>query len=476
MAALILGPIVGDVSHDHASLWARADGAAHLRAWIGQKSDLSDAAPIAATTPLTESGAFAGIVRVENLQPDTRYYYNLRLDEAHPLPSDEPFPSFQTFPQPGQPLDFNFAFGSCYLPYMPDTGRMFRDLEAQRQSESLRFLLMIGDQIYADGSEANGLGRIAIDVDDYRKVYTFIWSQPDLRRLMANIPTFMILDDHEVDNDWHWDDPQRRWAHLPFYERLLRSLHRRPKDEITLSIHRVRDAMQAYYEHQVIHGPAPIQPPRLDATTRFVFQNDDGTLAYRFEYGAASFFVMDTRTMRVEGKPRMLLGERQWEALEAWLAESNDGTKPKFLVSSSTLLFDMLADFFARDRWNGFPVERERLLHFIARNKISNLYVLSGDLHATHAISVDLKTPDNSPLRLWEFCASPFEQRPNSVIWTHIPVFSSAIRSQTVHFKFAKHNYGVVRVRYRESGPQVSFESRCRGESGTIVSLMAGEE
>jgi len=215
----------------------------------------------------------------------------------------------------------------------------------------------------------------------------------------------MILDDHEVDNYWHWDDKTRRLASIPFYEKFLRWIKHRPKDELFLSLHRVRDALEAYWEHQGIHGSDPIHPIKMDTSGRFNIRKSKGSLAYKFSFGAAAFFIMDTRTNRI-------LDDGQWIELEQWLLE--DQFPLKFLVSSSSILFDMLGDF-TRDRWNGFKLERNRLLNFIATHAIENLYILTGDMHAGHTIEACLNDPTCPPLRLWEFCASPFEQAVNNL-------------------------------------------------------------
>ncbi|MCJ7724396.1 MAG: alkaline phosphatase D family protein, partial [Anaerolineales bacterium] len=122
-----------------------------------------------------------------------------------------------------------------------------------------------------------------------------------------------------------------------------------------------------------------------------------------------------------------------------------------------SILFDMLGDF-TRDRWNGFKLERNRLLNFIATHAIDNLYILTGDLHAGHAIEACLNDPTCPPLRLWEFCASPFEQAVNNLTWTRIKTQSQAIKGYKLHFIVTAHNYGVVNVSYSPNGkPNIRF-------------------
>jgi len=169
---------------------------------------------------------------------------------------------------------------------------------------------------------------------------------------------------------------------------------------------------------------------------------------------------------------RSMLGEGQWAALEAWLLRVKDIYPVKFLVTSCALLYRMWVDF-PRDRWSGFPQERDRLLHFLAANGIQNVYLLAGDLHSAHAVRADLYGPEGSLLPLWEFCSSPFEQNPNTrSSRTYWPLRGEPIRSQHLAFTIARHNFGVVRVDYSDPArPGVRFqlfgrEGELLGEAG----------
>jgi phosphodiesterase/alkaline phosphatase D-like protein len=111
----------------------------------------------------------------------------------------------------------------------------------------------------------------------------------------------------------------------------------------------------------------------------------------------------------------------------------------------------------ARDRWNGFPKDRERLLNLIARGS-DNLFLLTGDLHSAHAISADLLTPGSLPVRLWEFCSTPFEQQPNTLGFSYSRVRLPVIRKSRLYFQAAQHNFGVVRITFTPQGKaEVTF-------------------
>lgn len=461
MTKLILGPIVGGLSHKKAHIWGRADGEGTLYAWLGRNPDLSDARLAGQSLPLSAQDGFAGVAPVSGLSPDTHYHYTLTLDEGPPEPRRGPYPEFTSFPLPGQPRPFNFSFGSCFRPAHEGGGGIFRCLEGHRKSEQLRFCLLIGDQIYADDYNYNGLGTVACNLEEYRRVYAHTWAQAPFRELLANLPAFMTLDDHEVDDDWTWTDEARTKAQIPIWDRFERWLRRRAPWEWQIPAERVRDALKAYWEHQGMHAPPFERPPGIDQEGEYLLERDDpGSLAYTFNFGAAAFFVMDTRTMRVRGRRvKSMLGEGQWKLLEQWLLAVRDDYPVKFLVSSCCLLFQMWVDI-TRDRWSGFPEERNRLLHFLAANGIEGVYLLTGDLHSAHAVSAELYGPQGRALPLWEFCASPFEQNSNWLSGrTYTPLRGAPIKSQKLHLYAGHNNYGIVRVDFTEqSQPLVRFE------------------
>ena len=312
----------------------------------------------------------------------------------------------------------------------------------------MRFILLIGDQIYADDSKHNGIGRVACTLAEYREVYAYTWSRPPFRQLLANLPAYMILDDHEVDDDWHWQDSSRRLADIPWWNQIERWRQGCLPDERHLPIQRVQDALQAYWEHQGMHAPGMELPPQLNQGGQYALDLDDpGSLAYTFTFGAAAFFVLDTRSMRVRGRSeRTMLNDGQWQALKSWLLAVKNTYPVKFLVTSCSMLYPMWHDI-PRDRWSGFPEERDRLLHFLAANGIEGVYLLAGDLHSSHAVYAELYGPQGLTLPVWEFCSTPFEQNTNKLArYTYSALHSGPVKASRRAFCISQCNFGVVRV------------------------------
>ncbi len=469
-SSLLLGPILGALSHQSAKIWARADGPARLYGWLADRNDLANARLVGVTDLLPANG-YAGVLPLHDLQPDTPYSYAVSLSDSPP-PPDRFYP-FRTFPPPGQRQSFAFAFGSCYLPPDEHGGQTFDYLRRLIETEDLRFGLFLGDQIYADAAHGNGLGRVAVTLDDYRAVYAHTWSHPAIRELLPRLPLFMTLDDHEVDNDWHWRDPSRQWADIPITDTLLRLIKGYPPQERNLFPDRVRAALKAYEEHQMMHAPDLLIPFHTDALGEVIFQpHDPASFAYAFYVGAAAFFMLDTRTMRVGPPYRILLGEGQWRALFEWLDNVKDNYPVKFLVSSCSLLHPFFFDI-AHDRWSGFPAERERLLEFLARHEIEGVYILAGDLHSSHAVTAELRSPTGRHIPIAEFCASPFEQRSVWLSFGYLPIRSPWLSQQRRHFYRAFPNVGIVHVDFEGPKPKVTFTLHYHAKGWQTVSLTA---
>ncbi|HSO11960.1 MAG TPA: metallophosphoesterase family protein [Anaerolineales bacterium] len=452
--SILLGPIVGGLSHNSANIWARADASSTLHVWLATRADTKDAKH-AGETDLFSNDGFAGIVPITKLRPETRYYYAVSLRKTKPARTK--FHNFTTFPKPSARHSFSFVFGSCYLPNGENESQTFEEIYKHISLDQLRFGLFVGDQIYADDARRNGLGKIAVTLEDYRSVYAHAWSRPSVHKLLPSLPAFMILDDHEVDNDWRFNDLERNSPYIPFHVRLLRQITGAPAEQCSLSMERVRAALKAYQEHQAIHAPNMLMPIQADAQGRFLFQRgDEGTFAYTFVFGSAAFFVLDTRTRRVKKERNILLGEAQWQQLEEWLLSVKDKYPVKFLISSGTIMYPFWLDV-AGDRWAGFRPERERLFKFLAENEIEGVHILAGDLHSAHCVSAEIKCPSGRRIPIWEFCSSPFEQATNVISFTYFPIISKWIRNQKKLFRQRGHNFGIVHVDFDGPTPRVTF-------------------
>ena len=93
-------------------------------------------------------------------------------------------------------------------------------------------LLMLGDQVYADEVSPETLafirkrrdireppGEEVADFEEYTRLYRESWEDPHIRWLLSTVSTSMVIDDHDVHDDWNisaaWVEDMREkdwWA------------------------------------------------------------------------------------------------------------------------------------------------------------------------------------------------------------------------------------------------------------------------
>ena len=323
------------------------------------------------------------------------------LSELEALPVDQARALFRTGRgDTGGPL--TFLFGSCRYPGLfPQQAkladRIFAAMVAQlNQERPPDFCMMVGDQIYADlFSRFLPIGR-ADSYDEFRERYDSAFSTPNLRRLLQKLPAYMILDDHEIEDNWHQGRIRDSSKRLLF-----------------------NTAIAAYRSYQWIHSP----------------RNYGNHLYYSFEAQGYPFFVMDSRTQRVcvpeHPERNHLLGYAakdspypdggthprypgQLDDLCLWLIETQRdcGDRPKFIVSPSVFVpntVHSLQDAEDDDAWRAFPETRKTLLQTIVRHNIQNVVFLCGDVHCSIVASMSFHRGNETlPLKAYSITSSAF--------------------------------------------------------------------
>ncbi|NBF12570.1 alkaline phosphatase D family protein [Pseudomonas sp. Fl4BN1] len=292
---------------------------------------------------------------------------------------------------PSQPL--SFLLGSCRYPGLPwqrkDSDAIFGPM--LNTQGDVQFVLMVGDQIYAD--EFNRyvpIGR-ADSYKEFEERYHTAFGSPNISRLLARKPTYMILDDHEIEDNWTQD-------------RIGKSSKR------TL----FNWAMGAYMSYQWSHGPrfedSYVHGRTMTGNDVYLKHQAVNQLFYDFSCANYPFFVLDTRTQRflddvpgaltdnhLLGRPSLHPSEpSQLDRLCAWLVhmQKDRGNMPKFIVSSSVFVpngVDTAGEGERYDRrknesdaWSAFPSTRSTVLETIGRNGVQNVVFLSGDIHCSN--------------------------------------------------------------------------------------------
>lgn len=360
-----VGPILGHTTTDTVRIWIRGDFMTHVERPLRchgvarvQHPDGTWSPHIA--WPLRPGFDFTGVGVIQGLSAGTGYTYQAGVVHHSGEPEaicqldlcwdHIPTHTARTAPPSAQPI--SFVFGSCrYMLRLlggwlgDDRGdKAFRSIRAQiAEGVTTDLFMMLGDQIYADD-----LGPVAPDktLEAFRLRYRQAFTEPHIRALMAQVPTYMMLDDHELANDWRQDralaDPESRLLFLA--------------------------ATQAYESYQAIVGPA--FDPALKRPPRPYW--------YTFQHGAASFFALDTRTERfADLDPPHIISEVQMSALLKWLSET-EGLK--FVISPVPFFPDPKGN---ADKWGGFHSQRRQILEHIRSQRLSPVFFLSGDLHAS---------------------------------------------------------------------------------------------
>jgi alkaline phosphatase D len=365
--SLSVGPIVGEATSKHLRVLGRGETSPSVGVIrLGEKSDLSDAQP--QFVKMDRDWDFTGVAIFSNLISETTYYYQYGWVEADfsttPFPvawNDIPTYSIKILSEDDSKSSA-IILGSCrYLLRLQATGIggsvedqfNFKEkgdktfgaiLQGHVNQNLVTQTIMCGDQIYAD--DANLLFP-AEKLEHYNLRYRVAFSQPFIRELMARVPTFMILDDHEIEDNW----PSQAT----------------PQDVLGKYVY----ALNAYYSYQTQQSP-------LLAVDNNQLQGTPTKFWYSYRDACADFFVMDTRTER-QIPPTRIISLQQMDALKNWLCDGSGRVK---CVVSPVPLFPNYKN--GDDQWGEFVEQRNQVIDFIATKKIEKVVFLSGDIHNSY--------------------------------------------------------------------------------------------
>jgi alkaline phosphatase D len=373
-----LGIASGDPLPDSVILWTRLaldpvalDGQGGMSDDVSVRWELSDDDQFETLVQAGDASAAATLghsvhVDVAGLEPDRRYHYRFRVGEhtsSTGLTRTAPASDAEV-------SELRFATASCQ-----DFGVGHYIAHRAIAADDLDLVLFLGDYIYESGGGENDLrpvpGGKCLTLADYRNRYAHYKGDADLQAAHASCPWVITWDDHEVENN---------------YAGLVSSTGAAPE---AFAMQRAA-AYQAFYEHQ---------PLRLDPPT-----GPDWLIRRAFTWGQlARFFVLDGRQYRddqpcdspsdaavnattcdLEADDRTMLGAEQ----EGWLSDGLEAAEQTWkvlaqqTVMSSLVLGDTVLNV---DQWDGYPLARRRLLDHIAAADISDVVVLSGDIHAAGA-------------------------------------------------------------------------------------------
>ncbi|MFL5870766.1 MAG: alkaline phosphatase D family protein, partial [Solirubrobacterales bacterium] len=351
MAQLVLGPLLRYVGETEAVVWVETDEPCEVEV-LGHRSPA-----------FTVGGHHYGLVVIDDLEPASQTEYGVDLDgEARwPEPDSDYPPSVIRTLGGDHPVRLNFGSCRVSLPHhAPFTlpkdehseGREFDALyslvEEMRRTDVEKWpqaLLLLGDQVYADELSLETLafirkrrdirkppGEEVADYEEYTQLYRESWSDPPIRWLLSTVSTSMVIDDHDVHDDWNiskaWVDEMRSqdwWRD------------------------RECGGLASYWVYQFIGNLSPDRLAESDLLEEVRAAEDGLAILERFadrdrhlsdgerwsycrDLGRTRLIVIDSRTGRVLAEERRsLLDDAEWE----WLEEHMRGDYDHLLIATS---------------------------------------------------------------------------------------------------------------------------------------------
>jgi alkaline phosphatase D len=349
------------------------------------------------TATAEQAFAYSAHLDVAGLQPGRPYWYRFISGDA-----TSAIGRAVTLPAPGASLgQLRFGYVSCSN-YEHGYFSAYRHLT----EENPEFILFLGDYIYETIEENRPIVRRHSDgveastLPTYRNRYAQYRLDPDLARLHAQVPALVTWDDHEVQNDY-------ADKYSEFFDDPGQFLIRRAA------------AYQAFYEHMPVR-PIMSHPngPLMRVYDRFTFgdlievslidgrQYRSREACYRPPDKGGGHLESNASCPERLDTGRTMMGFDQ----EAWLYSAFAHSKAQWNLIAQDVLMAQLrekqdgVDNFWTDDWDGYPVNRARLLKRIHDTNVSNPVVVSGDIHSFFANDLKLDFDDqSSPIVATEF-------------------------------------------------------------------------
>ena len=395
------GVASGDPLTDRVIIWTRLERPRAVRWTVATDEALRD---VVASGESAAEGASDLTVKVDvaGLEPATEYFYFFDAQ-------GETSPVGRTRTLPNQTDHLRFALCSC----AKYSAGYFNAYARMAERDDIAFVLCSGDYIYEYGNDEKGLGskigrafepdNECRTLEDYRTRYSQYRRDPHLQRLHQRHPFINLVDDHEFCNDTWREGAGKHDAKEdgPWEERK-------------------EAAFRAWREW------IPVRLPDADDAHRIFRALQIGDLV--------DLIVLDSRTRRdkqtkdqeeIEHADRTLLGREQinWFEKEAGQADST-----WLFVANAVMMGQVRSDFMPEelgnplselgvltkrehgpepDQWDGYPVERRRVLEAIGDLRDGNVIFLSGDCHSSWVMDIKLDPHDPVDKAIGaEFCTT----------------------------------------------------------------------
>jgi hypothetical protein len=458
---LKLGPLLRYVDQTRATVWVETTRPCEVEI-LGHR-----------TNTWSVHGHHYALVLIEGLEPATATPYEVHLDGAQVWPPADTQYGPSVIQTPRADGTFRLTFGSCrrsapfdeqgFKDFGPDALVALAERMAGGDDERPDALLLLGDQVYADDPsdavleklrEAHG-GRQGSEVADeignfeeYTWLYDDAWLTPAVRWLFSTVPLCMLLDDHDLRDDWNTSLSWRRWVtSQPWWHG------------------RVVGAYASYWVYQHLGNLSPEQldkdptyaamralenvDERSSYLDAFAWEADEDAASARWSYyrdfGARSrgvrLVAVDSRCSRhLEPEERAMVDAHEWE----WVRRHTvDATQPiHHLLFASTLPFlltpglhhlegwdeavssgawgpraarigERIRQGMDLEHWASFRKSFDQLIDLFTdlvrgQNAPTSILMLSGDVHCSYLAEAYLNTVDHPGTAIRQLTMSPF--------------------------------------------------------------------
>jgi hypothetical protein len=451
-AQLVLGPLLRYAGTESASFWLETSRPCEVQI-LGHRD----------RTFCVEGHHYA-LLLVDDLEPDSLIGYDVRLDGRVVWPPDDGRPAPTVHTRAGE-REVRLVFGSCRIgDPQPKTGEFpesgidalwaySRQLQ-RGETEWPDALLLLGDQVYADEVSPAAAefirsrrdveeppGEEIADFEEYTRLYRESWSDPDIRWLLSTVPTAMIFDDHDVNDDWNISDS---W---------VAEMRQEPWWDA-----RITGAFMSYWLYQHLGNLSPPQlaeeellplvradddaGPRLrEAARRWDRESAHSRWAYYRDFGDSRLIVIDSRAARVlDDGHREMIDEDEWN----WIVEHAHGEFDHLVIASTLPVFmpkgihhveawneAVCAGAWGRraarlgekirrgvdlEHWSAFHDSFERLCDWLravadgdhGERPPATIVLLGGDVHNAYINQVSLPAESTDASRVYQIVCSPF--------------------------------------------------------------------
>ena len=307
---LKLGPIVGHTDDSTCKVWIQVfDDPADYKLRVSGAGVFDFV-----STELGGLEFHTAIARAVGLRSDWKYTYSI-LRRGRRVVGGKG--SFRTLPDPNSVAPILFCAVSCSTlatdGVWPQLAKFIKDSQPS-------FLLMMGDQVYIDEDEPN-IFKLHYDSDRptrraaLAEKYRLSWSRKVIQQIFANIPTYMVWDDHEIRDGFGslaCDSPE-------LVARFPRGAQMFARSDVYF-----QDCRDVYWHFQGCHNPLQGETAEPSLPNYIKDPPAGGprrAMPFVFRCGRVLILVTESRTQRDVFRAAFpILGAEQWQFIDAVFA------------------------------------------------------------------------------------------------------------------------------------------------------------